>query len=289
MKKIAAVCLVLLLALSAVGALADQYPGVEPWEIYMLDNVAMNDFDGDGDEEAFLFSMAADEDSWDGSFTLTVDGYSVSQENCCELAGEVYVIHIGWRGFNGSDTGYYASLFMVPEYGPSDDPYTYCYLYEGDGLIDVGAIPALPRNMTTDPATGTITTAVRAAMVGTWNRPADYVLATGYSWDDENFESYKHLVEVPRAIYPMGMIVTLKQELPLMASQTDRIFSSSLAAGQQVILAATDDVRWLYVTSMDGATSGWVKMSRVEWETKIAVGDINVNIDDVFGNILYAD
>ena len=87
----------------------------------------------------------------------------------------------------------------------------------------------------------------------------------------------------------MGMIVTLKQELPLMASQTDRVFSTTLAANQQVILAATDDVRWLYVTSMDGATRGWVKMSRVEWETKIAVGDVNVNIDDVFGNILYAD
>ena len=289
MKKYLGLLLALILALSAMAAAADQYPGVEPWKIYMLDDGAVGDFDGDGDEEAFSFSMSADEDSWDGAFTLTVGDQSVSEENCCELAGEVYVIYIGWRGSYGTDAGYYAALFMVPEYGPSDDPWTYCYLYESDGLIDVGAIPALPRSMTADPMTGMITTQVRADMVGTWSRPADYILASGYSWDDENFESYTHLCEVPRAIYPMGMIVTLKQELPLMASQTDRVFSTTLAANQQVILAATDDVRWLYVTSMDGATRGWVKMSRVEWETKIAVGDVNVNIDDVFGNILYAD
>ena len=289
MKKCALILLAMMLALSAIGASADQYPGAEPWKIYMLDDGAVNDFDGDGDEETFAFTMTGDADSWDGSFTLTVGGLSVSQENCCELAGEVYVIHLGWSSYYSTDAGYYASIFMVPEYGPSDDPYTYCYLYEDDELIDVGGLPALPHNMSADPATGMISVQIRADMVGTWSRPADYILATGYKWDDEHYERYRHLAEVPRPIYPMGMIVTLKQELPLMACQSDRVFSAALAPGQQVILAATDDVRWLYVTDLDGATRGWVKMTRVEWETKIAVGDVDVNIDDVFGNILYAD
>ncbi len=289
MKKFALLLLALTIALSAANALADQYPGAEPWTIYMLDDGAVNDFDGDGDEEAFSFAMTGDPDSWDGSFTLTVDGLSVTQENCCELAGEVYVIHLGWSSYYSTGSGYYASIFMVPEYGPSDDPYTYCYLYEDGELIDVGGLPALPHNMSADPSTGMISVQIRADMVGTWSRPADYILATGYSWDEERYERYRRLAEVPRSIYPMGMIVTLKQELPLMASQYDRIFSDTLAPDQQVILAATDDVRWLYVTSLDGQTRGWVKMTRVEWQTKIAVGDIDVNIDDVFGDIMYAD
>ncbi|MBO4886452.1 MAG: hypothetical protein J5602_14160 [Clostridia bacterium] len=291
MKKFALLLLALTIALSALGALADQYPGAEPWKIYMLDSGAVNDFDGDGDEEAFSFSMTGDADSWDGQFTITVDGLSISQGNCCELCGEVYVLHIGWLGYASRDDGYYASLFIVPEYGPSDDPYSYCYLYEDGELIEVGGLPALPHNMSADPSTGMISVQIRADMVGTWSRPADYILATGYSWgeDYENFQRYRHLAEVPRPIYPMGMIVTLKRELPLMASQTDRVFSANLAPDQQVILAATDDVRWLYVTSLDGQTRGWVKMTRVEWQTKIAVGDIDVNIDDVFGDILYAD
>ena len=290
MKKTLALLLTLLLALSACAALADQYPGERPWTLYMIDNGTVSDFDGNDEEETYTLATSLDEYG-DGSFTITVDGQSFTQENCCMLADEVYIIPIGRVDDEGGESYIYGTLFMVSEYGPSDDPLTYCYLYTAGQLFDVGVIPSLPDDMTLDGKVGMITTSVRADMIGTWHRPADYILAWGVKWSDdyESAETYNHLVEVPRPVYPMGMIVTLRQELPLMASQTDRVFSANLAAGQQVILAATDDVRWLYVTSMDGLTRGWVRMSSVDWEQKITVGDRDVPVNDVFDGIVYAD
>ena len=257
----------------------------------MIENDVTADFDNDGAMETFHVVFSVDEYD-DGGFMLAVGSSAVIQEDCCGLMKTVYVMRVGWTGYSAfTDDDYYATLFMVPEYGPSDDPYTYCYLYVDGNLIEVGEIPSMPYNMAADRLTGTITTQVRADMVGTWSRPADYILARGFSWDDENFYSYYHLAEVPRPIYPFGMIVSLKEELPLLASQTDRVYYDILLPekNEQVILAATDDRRWLYVTSLDGYTGGWVKMSRVDWETMLTVDDEEMDINDVFGDILYAD
>ena len=201
------------------------------------------------------------------------------------------MVHIGWTGYSDmEDYGYYATLFMVPEYGPSDDPYTYCYLYCGGQLLSVGNIPALPQNMSIDRITGTFTTTVRADMLGTWARPADYKLARGYWYDEDgDFREAYHFVEVPRPIYPMGMIVTLRQDLPLRECQTDNFYAFMLMADQDVILAATDDCRWLYVSSLDGQIAGWVRMKRVDYMTKITVADTDMEADDVFEGIQYAD
>ena len=291
MKKPVICCLCLLFILCALPALADQAPGFAPWTIALLEKDVTGDFDNDGATETFHFVSSLDEYG-DGSFMLAVGSSAAMQENCCSLLDTVYAMRVGWTGYGDvGDDDYYATMFMVPEYGMSDDPYTYCYLYLDGKLTDIGAIPALPDNMAVDRISGTITTQVRADMIGTWSRPADYILARGFSWEEEDIQSYYHLVEVPRPVYPFGMIVTLKEELPLMASQTDRVYSGILTPeeNEQVILAATDDRRWLYVTSMDGWTAGWVKMSHVDYAVKIDVGDEQMDVDDVFGNILYAD
>ena len=291
MKRLIVLLCALALILSALPAMADMEQGVHPWTLYPIEDGTTFDFDSDGTEETYSFTTDLNEYR-DGRFSLSVGEAAVSRDDCILLAEDVYVMYIGWTGYGDwTDDSYYAALFMIPEQGMSDDPYTYCYLYVNGKLFDVGGIPSMPESMTVDRQRGMITTRIRAAMIGTWSRPADYILASGYSWDEEAdiYESYYRLTEVPRPIYPFGMIVTLRQELPLMASQTDRIFSATLEADQQVILAASDDVRWLYVTSMDGATAGWVRMSRVDWEQRITVGDRDVAVDDVFGNILYAD
>ena len=45
MKKLAIICFALLLALLSLPALADQYPGVVPWTIHMIDSGTTDDFD----------------------------------------------------------------------------------------------------------------------------------------------------------------------------------------------------------------------------------------------------
>ena len=292
MKKFAILLLSLALAFCALPALAEPTEGLMPWTIAPLDGDLTADFDNDDTTETFHFVSSLDEYN-DGDFMLAVGSAAVMKENCCYLEDKVYMMRVGWSGVGLTEEDYHATLFMVPEYGMSDDPYTYCYLYANGELTDVGGIPSVPEGMNVDPLTGTITTNVRATMVGTWSRPADYILASGFHWSEEtdDGEVYYRLAEVPRPIYPFGMIVSLNEELPLLASQTDRVYAATLTpeANSRVILAATDDIRWLYVTALDGETAGWVKMNREDYATMLTVGDEEMHAGEVFGDIIYAD
>ena len=87
----------------------------------------------------------------------------------------------------------------------------------------------------------------------------------------------------------MGMIVTLNQNLSLKATRFDSEASIDLAAGQQIILVASDDVHWLYVSNMDGTIGGWVEFNGADYSEMINVIGTCTDIDDVFKHILYAD
>ena len=281
--------LVAALALALVMGCAARADGLTPWTLTEVKTGESADFDFNGAWETMTFET--DLDQWgSGSFTLTVGDSSVTQDGVETLEKTVYMLPLGYAGYSVTSGAGYGTLFMVPEYGPSDDPLSYCYLYVDGELRDVGYIPAVPSNMAVDPQ-GIIDTYVRADMVGTWSRPAKYMLARGYNNDEADFQIYYHLVEVPMDIYPFGMILSLKADLPLYDSRDDDAPSGMLLAADnpQVILAATDDKRWLYVTSMDGGIGGWARMGREDWQTVLYIDGQAVNIDDVFGNILYAD
>ncbi len=178
------------------------------------------------------------------------DSYSIDET--WNLAGTIYAVNLGGGTYYAPEWNW-GTLFLVPEYGMSDDPYTYCYLYTSGRLFDVVAIPALPDDMTAD-ADGRITCSIHASHIGTWNRFAEYKLATGYSWGGDG----------EATVY--------------------------LEAGQQVILAASDDVGWLYVSSMDGTAGGWVEFSTSDEDyfEMINVNGAYANLDEVFGDVFYA-
>lgn len=285
MKRIFLLLLSALMAtlLLTPGALADASPE-RPEEVA---DGATGDFDGDGQEETLRFVISG-EDEFDGTFTLSVGTASFTVEHCEILTGCIAALPISRGAYYNPDM-LWGTLFFVDEYGPSDDPLSYCFFYTGAQLYDVGTIPALSRGVTVN-ADGQLTAMIRAAHIGTWSRPADYKLASGTSWED-GYEEFYHLSETPHDLYPMGMIVELCQDLPMRATRWDADNTVLLEAGQQVILAATDDVRWLYVTSLDGKTGGWVMMQAAEngYEDNVLVDGVATLVDQVFKNIIYAD
>ena len=48
---------------------------------------------------------------------------------------------------SGAENDLMGTLFMAFEYGPSDDPVSYCYFYTDGALYDAGTIEALPTAM----------------------------------------------------------------------------------------------------------------------------------------------
>ncbi len=272
MKKLMVLLLAVVLLMPC--ALADQPVNME---IYQIENEMQFDFDFDGAEEAMELKLDVDESGY-GSFTLRVAENEVTMDDCSDLADEVWVMHMGWDELNC-----YGTLFMVPEYGMSDDHLTYCFFYADGKLGFAGKIYAMPRNMKrTDAAL--ITTDVRASLVGTWSRPADYVLAQRIAYDaDWNYTNEYYVAESPRDLYPMNMMVTLNKNLPLYKTRFDSMPTMALAPNQKVIFTATDDVSWVYVTNLEGTMGGWFK---VNFRT---VEILNSDIDEVFSDIFYAD
>ncbi len=282
-RSFLAILISMALILCAVPALAQSD------EIVQTCDGTAYDFDGDGAEETLNFTLG-ETDEYDEihGFTIGIDGQWFAVDDTMMLAGDIYMIRLGYGVYYDPEFCW-GTLFMVPEYGASDDPYTYCYLYTGGKLMDVGAIHSLPDGMKIG-ANGCITCQVRADHIGTWSRYAEFQLAHGYKWDDDgNFEEYYRLCEVPQDIYAMGMIVNLKQNIDLKASRFDDETTLRLEAGQQVILAASDDVCWLYVTDMQGAVGGWMRFNGDDYPEMAEVNGRWKNIDDVFANILYAD
>ena len=288
MKRIFALILAVLMLLSA-GAFAEEAANTgDLMTIRETQDGARDDYDGDGNAETLSFSTKLDEYD-DGSFTIGVGDQTLTVDGCIALSGKVYALKLVYGSYY-NPVGFWGTLFMANEYGPSDDPLTYCFFYTDGKLYNVGEIPSSPDAMSVN-VDGLITTQVRAAHIGTWSRPADYKLASGHDWSTDNATAFYQMIEIPRDVYPMGMIVDLKIDLPLLASRFDADASATLTANQQVVLAATDDCRWLYVSSLDGETAGWVKLTGATdaFTDGVIVNGQATDVNDVFGNILYAD
>ena len=280
MKKLLALLLgvALILALAAPALAETDQKGLK---IYEVADGASDDFDGDETPEQVAFATEVDEYG-DGSFTLTVGGKTVSEEYCCALDPTLRAMKYG-----GEDYVMY-TLFMVSENGPSDDPYTYCYLYNDGELLNVGAIPALATDFDVS-EDGVISTSVRTDMLGTWWRPATFVLASGYDWESENYAATFAMVEAPQDLYPMRFVVDLKVDLPVRASRFDMGASETIRGGQKLALTATDDVRWVHVSTLDGKQKGWIRVNIAEYPYTVDIGGTWTDQAQVFGNLLYAD
>ncbi len=288
MKRIFALILAVLMLLSA-GAFAEEAANTgDLMTIRETQDGASDDYDGDGNAETLSFSTKLDEYD-DGSFTIGVGDQTLTVDGCVALSGKVYALKLAYGSYY-NPVGFWGTLFMANEYGPSDDPASYCFFYTNGKLYNVGEIFSSPESMSVN-MDGLITTQVRAARIGTWSRPADFKLASGVRWNDESSDVFYQMIEIPRDVYPMGMIVDLKIDLPLLASRFDTDASATLTANQQVVLAATDDCRWLCVSSLNGETRGWVKLadSSDDFVDGVIVNGQATDVNDVFGNILYAD
>ena len=235
MKKI---CVLTLIAMMILGMLTVSIAEAPQIKLHALGNKYVADLDGSKKKSTVEIQTALDEYG-DGDITVVVNDQSFAVEGCCSVAEKYATVQIPY----GEDG--FCTLIMPYEYGPSDDPITYMFMYRDGVLYNLGLVPALPETIEFD-ENGDFSTTIRARLLGTWYRPADYVIASAYYWDaDTDQSTEEHLVtEVPRDVYPMGQIVTLKKNLPVLASRYDTEPVQTLTAGEKAIISATDDCRW---------------------------------------------
>ena len=282
MKRLTLILLCALLALSlTLPACAESIGVTENYVLYAAESGTQADFDGDGIEEIVYLTFVTDEYG-DGAFTLTVNDQSFTQEGCSGLDSTLYTLQRGGDGWWDS------TLFMINEYGPSDDPLTYVYIYSSGVLSRVGWLPDLVTDMVFCPD-DTILLSVRASTIGTWYRSSTYKLATGFDMMSEAYEPYYTLCEVPAGTYAKGEIVQALLPVETWSSPWCEYAGDPFEEGEWLCLAATDDCSRLFLTSMDQTRSGWVRISKEDYMDMIESGDTWYTVDEIFANILWAD
>lgn len=220
------------------------------------------DVDGDGAPDELRFSW--DTDAYGtGTYTLSTNLSSFS--GSCESL--IYTLYAGkLSGLSGP------TYLMVADNGPSDDPV--CHIFEYSGLIlrSVGSVPALPSTFIIGD-TG-FSTEIRGHVLHTWFRPAEYQIVPP-------------VAEVPRDLYPMNHNVTMLIDLPLMEERGGAAVSATLHAGEEAMLATTDDVEWVYIIRREDKTiGGWMHLVDGYY---CEVGDALLDPGYVFDGLNIAD
>lgn len=279
MKRIVSMIMVCLLAMGLLTVACAEAPQAQ---LHALNESYTADLDGDGTKETVEVTATLDEYD-DGDITVTVNGQSFVVEGGTCVAKEYATVTVT------KARGSQYTLVVPFEYGPSDDPLSYLFMYRDGVLYNLGMVPALPESMVFED-NGNFSTYVRARLLGTWSRPADYIIASAFYWNEETDQATEEylVTEVPRDAYPMGQIVTLKKNLPVFASRYDTEPVKTLTAGEKAIISATDDCRWLYIVDADLGEGGWVKMQG-EYTATIQIGESWVDETEVFDGLVYAD
>lgn len=282
MRKLAFL-LAALLAL-ALPARAQAAPmALEPGRVMEIHDGDQLDLFGDGAAVDVRFEKAFDEDGMD-SYALTVGGHRVEGEGV-SLTGKAFVLRL--------DPERREAIFFVSEYGPSSDDYSYAYCYDGERLTAAGGMGALPEHMTV--SGGQIHAKVRASILFTWFRPGDFVLAHDFGSVQSGAEpAPPRIVEAPRAVYPVGVLVTTKVPLTLYVSPYGDQVAMQLPAGTPAAIAATDDRLALYIEPLDSVQldgyvefgGGWVTMAN---PNQLAIDGDLVWGADAFDGLFFAD
>ena len=164
---------------------------------------------------------------------------------------------------------------MVYEYGPSDDPLTTFFSYDGNTLKNIGQIATDPENMKVEH--GEIKTKTRCNIMGT------AAIQTNWAVNGSGF-----IEEVPQNMYEYSLdfsypgksedyFVYLKEDISVY-SDMDENSEETVMEPQNACFTYTDSENWVYVQGETGQ-GGWFCVAG--WDT----GDKSA----AFDNLRYAD
>lgn len=272
-KTIVSLIFALVMALSFGLAQAETSPIVEPEEgkVTPVESGASCDLNGDGKAEQITYEVHNDDTGATETYVkLTVGDQELKIEGWY-MDEKVYLLKVQFNTY-----------LLVFDYGPSDDPEThFIYLDDNGKLQDAGSILANPNDMVVN--RGIITGSVRGTVLYTWYHDADYMIANNIMEGGT-----RHVVNLPRPFYAMGLVVKAKVDVPLYAQQGGDSVALTVKAGDTVILSGSDDKQWIYVTDKDGDNGGWLAVGG-EYGIDLIVNGQTMSGSDVFDGLLFAD
>jgi hypothetical protein len=135
----------------------------------------------------------------------------------------------------------------VSDAGPSGDPTTNFYSYDGKDILFIGMTQGMDDEIVYD-GMGGLSTTTRGQILDTW-----------FYLDDYKLQANRTLARVPKEFYERispDWPVTVLAPITLQKSATDRDAAITLQMGDVVMIVGCDDIEWCKVENARGV-SGW--------------------------------
>jgi hypothetical protein len=216
------------------------------------------DLNGDGIMETVRIEVNQEK----SRYTLFVNDVKVSGAGE-ELAGGFVLVDL--------DKSDLFQEIAVSEHGPSDDPRTTFYYFDGKQLLPMGSIEGLVQAMEFD-GKGGFTAPARGQILQTWFYPKSYRLGES-----------RLLVHVPQELYPMNTKVKVIKAVPLRRDRQKEIFNVILGVGETATILSSDDKEWCLVENSKGV-KGWIRIYNFN-----IIGGLNKPATDYFTGLFNAD
>ncbi len=229
---------------------------------------ALIDLNGDGKKEQIALSLSYAAGIPYPHHSLRIDDQTIDIPEQSNPTGHFGIVKIG-----GSDpkTGYPLRQIALGDEGPSSDPTTRFYGYDGSKILFLGQTQDFYENMRFA-GDGTFTTMSRGRILDTWFHQDDFKLENG------------HIIHVPRALYERSTPVTLLVPMTFQRSPKDASPAFRLEQGSKAVITACDDIAWCRITA-DGRT-GWFK---IQDYGDIVVKGKPLHGGEVFDGLSFAD
>ncbi|MBE5767328.1 MAG: hypothetical protein E7335_09230 [Clostridiales bacterium] len=284
MKKLFAMLIVCAIMLSGVAmAEATEIPR---GEIVELVSGKTYSIDGETFRVKYAFNLPEDSEQ-----SVIIKVGNAPEVTCTGwyLEGKVYAAFL--------DT--YDFCILVGDYGPSDDHWSEIFYYDSyeETLTDIGGVGALPKNITIN-NDGTFSCMVRANVLHTWFRPADFTIAQAHLFDEEyNYiPTSPKVVELPRAQYPMGAVAYPTMDIPVCTDTDFDEVAFVVPAGDEMFFTVTDDRTWVMVThytlneyDYPEQEMGYIQIDPEGYWTDVILNGKSYSGYEIFRGLLYAD
>ncbi len=213
------------------------------------------DLNNDGKIDIIEFSCGPDKET----FELKVNGISI-QGNGEEIQNSFEIVDI-----DKSDN---FKEIAIKEDGPSEDPYTSYYFYDGKSLIFMGKIEGYGA---TD-GTGIIRSRTRGKILHTWYFDDFYKLSPDHK-----------VLREEKDLYLMNSKVVCQNYLPLYKSRNSTEVLSEITPNESLKITYTDNKQWCCVEDENGVR-GWFALENFN-----QLKGRGIDINDVFDGLVNTD
>ena len=219
-------------------------------------------------------------------------------------AGKLTIGNASVEIWSATPTGYFSILNVdtsldtllvgISDYGPSDDPETLFYAYDGTSIREIGYLTDIfgqnvfEYNSAICHGDGTVTARKRWDVLGTWNSVGLYEVSESGIRDITDFYPY---------IDWDGNVslweVTSKVDLPMYDPKGSDGAAVTVPAGTKMALTGLqrgegDDLYWVtFEVEAMGKTLG-MTVERIDWYTCVYTGDGFATSEEAFDGFFYA-